>query len=224
MISVFGLDSRLTTGRKSILSGGWFPPLTGGYSLDSRKPLMLQIRLLPALAVLMASIMIIAIGCGSSNPEEEGFPQISDPGVVLSTDDLLATPFKKSSTYDTVGLPGASDVLYGFLRVGDGDPYDYEVRFYASHQQAVDQGTAMAIEGTGPDAILSEDDATYKDGVKNRRTIIGGGVGGGARSGIGPKFGNYAIFGNIVMLCQGSDAQQSIDRCALLAHELVPNE
>lgn len=185
---------------------------------------MLQIRLLPALAVLMASIMIIAIGCGSSNSEEEGFPQISDPGVVLSTDDLLATPFKKSSTYDTVGLPGASNVLYGFLRVGDGDPYDYEVRFYASHQQAVDQGTAMAIEGTGPDAILSEDDATYKDGVKNRRTIIGGGVGGGARSGIGPKFGNYAIFGNIVMLCQGSDAQQSIDRCALLAHELVPNE
>ena len=172
----------------------------------------------------MSSLAIIAGACGSGESDEVSFQKISDPGTVFTHADLLATPYKESSNYSTENLPGATDVSFGFLRVGSGDPYDYEMRFYESHQAAVDQGTAMAIEGSGPDAILSEDDATYKAGVKNRRTIIGGGAGGGARSGIGTKFANYAIFGNIVMLCQGSDPEISLERCGLMANTLHPSE
>jgi len=166
---------------------------------------------------------ILFAGCGSGESEEALFLQISDPGQIMTLDDLLATPYKELSNYSIEGLSGAIDVSYGFLRVGEGDPYDYEVRFYESHQAAIDQGTAMAIEGTGADAVLSEDDATYKAGVKNRRTIIGGyfdAIG----SGVGPKFGSYAIFGNIVMLCEGPDTETSLERCALLANELMPSE
>ncbi len=54
--------------------------------------------------------------------------------------------------------------------------------------------------------------------------IIGGGSGGGARSGIGPKFASYAIFGNIVMLCQGADPEMSLERCELMANTLAPSE
>jgi len=172
----------------------------------------------------MSSLAIIAGACGSSESDEVQFQKISDPGTVFTHADLLATPYKESSNYSTENLPGATDVSFGFLRVGSGDPYDYEMRFYESHQAAVDQGTAMALEGSGSDAILSEDDATYKAGVKNRRTIIGGGAGGGARSGIGPKFASYAIFGNIVMLCQGSDPEISLERCGLMANTLHPSE
>ena len=179
---------------------------------------------LPIFALLVASVAVFAVACGSSESEDELFPQISDPGSVFSLDELIATPYKEVSNYSTEGLPGASDVSFGFMKIGGGEPYDYEVRFYESHQAAVDTGTAMAIEGSGADAIISGDDATYKEGVKNRRTIIGGGVGGGARSGIGPKFASYAIFGNIVMLCQGSDPETSLERCALLANELMPSE
>lgn len=150
------------------------------------------------------------------------FPKVSDPGQTITVEMLRSTAFKESKEYSVEGLPGATIVIYGFLRVGDGDPYEYEVRFYESHDQAVDLGTALAIEGTGKTAILNADDATYKEGVKNRRVIIGSGVGGGARSGIGPKFGSFAIFGNVVMLCQGSGEAQSIERCALLANELIP--
>lgn len=174
------------------------------------------------LAISMSAILLA--GCGSGESEEAIFLQISDPGQIMTIEDLLATPYKELSNYSTEGLSGANNVSYGFLRVGEGDPYDYEVRFYDSHQAAIDQGTAMAIEGTGADAVLSEDDATYKSGVKNRRTIIGGGVGGGARSGIGPKFGTYAIFGNIILLCQGADPETSLERCALMANTLVPIE
>ncbi len=181
-----------------------------------------QLSLIIALA---STVLVTALAaCGSSESEEFIFPQISDPGSVFTIDDVKATGYKESSSYSTEGLPGAIDVSFGFLRVGGGDPYDYELRFYDSHQAAIDQGTAMAEEGTGADAILSEDDATYKDGVKNRRMIIGGGAGCGARSGIGPKFGTYAIFGNVIMLCQGSDPEVSLERCGLMANALVPGE
>ncbi len=173
---------------------------------------------------MMVAFAIASVACGSGESEEYLFLKISDPGVVFTLDDVMALGYKKSSTYSTEGLPGANEVYFGFLRVNGGGPYDYELRFYDSHQSAIDQGTAMAEEGTGEDAILSEDDATYKGGVKNRRTIIGGGVGGGARSGIGPKFGNYAIFGNIIMLCQGADPELSLERCGLMANALVSSE
>ncbi len=167
--------------------------------------------------------LILAGACGGDSGDGL-FQKLSDPDQVISPDLLLSTNFKQSKEYSIEGLPGASFVSYGFLRVGNGDPYEYEVRFYESHQQAIDLGTAPAIEGTGKTAVLDADEANYKEGVKNRRVIIGSGVGGGARSGIGPKFGGYAIFGNIVMLCQGSGEAQSIERCGLLANELVPSE
>lgn len=189
--------------------------------MSSKCPSLHRYRLLLVIAVISAAFVA---ACGSNETEEVTFPQISDPGSVFTIDDVKATGYKESSSYSTEGLPGVTEVSFGFLRIAGGDPYDYELRFYESHQAAIDQGTAMAEEGTGEDAILSEDDATYKDGVKNRRMIIGGGAGGGARSGIGPKFGTYAIFGNMIMLCQGSDPEVSLQRCGLLANALVPSE
>ncbi|SVA07909.1 uncharacterized protein METZ01_LOCUS60763 [marine metagenome] len=178
--------------------------------------------------LLQLSLLVLFLfalsACASTTDEEENFSQVSDPGQTFTLDDLLGTTFKQSSSYSTEGLPGSSNVSYGFLRIPGGDPYEYEVRFYTSHRQAVDLGTPLAIEGSGETAVLSKSDSTYKEGVKNRRMACGSGVGGGARSGICSKFGSYAIFGNIVMLCQGADKAQSVERCGLLATELMANE
>lgn len=167
-------------------------------------------------------ITMLALGACGGTSEEDSFVKISDPGQVVTIDMLHASSFKESKEYSLEGLPGATYVSYGFFKTGNRDAYDFEIRFYESHQQAIDLGTALAVEGSGKDAILDEREATYKEGVKNRRTIIGGGAGGGARSGIGPRFGGYAIFGNIVMLCEGNDEEQSIEHCSLLANELIP--
>ncbi|MCH7983168.1 MAG: hypothetical protein J4O01_04275 [Chloroflexi bacterium] len=180
-----------------------------------------RLRSFSSVIIGMLFVLISASACGGGSSDQL-FQQISDPGQTITVDTLRSTTFKESREYSVEGLPGATYVSYGFLRVGGRDPYEYEIRFYESHRLAVELGTALAIEGTGKTAILNADDATYKEGVKNRRVIIGSGVGGGARSGIGPKFGSYAIFGNIVMLCQGSDKAQSIERCGLLANELIP--
>ena len=58
-------------------------------------------------------------------------------------------------------------------------------------------------EVTGKDAVIAKSEATWKEGVKDRRTIGGPGSGGGGRSGTFPKYGNYSIYGNMVILCEG---------------------
>jgi len=192
--------------------------------LISKTTKALSIHYLTLFIALLTISTILITGCGSDASEDEVFPQISDPGTIFTLDDVLATPYKELNNYSTNQLPGATEASYGFMRIGGGEPYDYEIRVYDSHKAAVEQGTPMALEGTGKNAILSEDDATFKEGIKDRRIIIGGGVGGGARSGIGPKFASYAIFGNIVMLCQGSEPETSLERCGLMANALVPSE
>ena len=178
----------------------------------------------PAKTLALTSFCVLiltAIGACTSSPEAEVFPQISDHDQIITVSDLMSTGFKQYKEYSIDGLPGATYVSYGFFRLDNGDPYDYEVRFYSSHQEAVELGTAKAIEGSGKNAVLDRDEATYKEGVKNRRHSCGSGVGGGGRSSICVKFGSYAIFGNIVMLCQGSNEIQSIERCSLLAGALT---
>ncbi len=162
-------------------------------------------------AVALASLVIAACGSGGSDVE---FERIQDTGSVLTPENVFAAGFRESKTYSVEGLPGASDAMFGFWRASGGDPLDYELRFYASHGDAVSLGTAPAEEGTGDDAVLDAESATYKEGVQDRRTIIGAGGGGGARSGIGPKYADFVIYNNVVILCPGGQVEQSHERCA----------
>lgn len=174
--------------------------------------------------VLLAGIgllAMVAVACGSgSGGSAASFPQISASGATYALDDLMALGFKKSRTYPLDGLPGASEAIFGFWRIPNGDPVDFEVRFYNSHDDAVSLGKALAEDGSGDDAILDDSEATYQHGARDRRLIIGHGEGGGGRSGIGPKYADYAIFDNLVMLCQGGTSGQSLERCGLLANAL----
>ena len=172
---------------------------------------------------VMAAAILIACGStdgGSGDSAEQGFKQVMDVGDTFDPDDLSEIGFKKARSYDLEGLPGASEAIFGFWRIASGDPIDYEVRFYATHADAVELGIALAEEGSGADAILDADDATYKEGVKDRRMIVGSGIGGGARSGVGPRYGGYAIYGNMIMLCGGAAGEQALERCEELATAL----
>ena len=158
---------------------------------------------------------ISACGSGSDDAGGRGnhdFRPVSDTGVLFTPEDLAAVGYKTSKEYGVDGLPGATAAIFGFWRPTGGDPIDYEIRFYPSHAEAVDLGTASAEEGSGKDAVLNAERATYKEGVTDRRSVIGQ-----TPSGAGPKYADYAIFNNIVMLCAGADSGQSIERCGLLA-------
>ncbi len=179
-----------------------------------------------AFGVLISAVWGLS-ACGSDDDSSNGgevakagFQQVMDVSTVFTPEDLNKIGFKKSRSYNLEGLPGASDAIFGFWRIASGDPIDYEVRFYANHADALELGTELANEGSGADAVLDDDIATYKEGVKDRRMIVGSGIGGGARSGTGPRYGDYAIYGNVVMLCGGAAGEQALERCEELANAL----
>lgn len=177
--------------------------------------------LAPAVLAVIGILAMVATACGSvGSGSAASFAQISQFGATYTVDDLMALGFKKSRTYPLDGLPGATEAIFGFWRVPNGDPVDFEIRFYNSHDDAVSLGKALGEEGSGDDAVLDDTEANYQHGAKDRRIIIGHGAGGGGRSGIGPKYADYAIFDNLVMLCQGGTSGQSLERCGLLANAL----
>ena len=171
--------------------------------------------------------LLIPVACGQDAdapgraiPGEEAFQKVTPSDRVFTFDDLVAAGFKKSKEYDVEGLTAATGAWFGWWKPGGDDPVDIEVRFYRSHADAVEHGTAFAEEAPGEDAIINSNDATWKEDVRDRRSIIGGVPGGGARSGAGPKYPDYAIFANMVILCEGTTSDHSMERCESLVDAL----
>jgi len=181
-----------------------------------------------AAAGLAAVLLAAACGggadaSGTPAPEKRAFERVMSSDTVYAVDDFLGVGFKKSKHYDVEGLPEATDAWYGFCRV-DGNPVDYELRFYASYEDAVEYGTALAEEVVGDDAVLSSEKMTWKEGSNERRTIIGGGYGAEAYSGAAARYADFAIYGNVVMLCEGTGSAHSLERCEALVRALEGGE
>ena len=175
-----------------------------------------------ATLVILGFVSALILSCGGGS-DNDSVPKISTSGRIIFVDELLATSFKELREYGTDGLPGATAVIHGFLRDGS-DAFDYEVRFYESHAEAVEFGTPLAEEGSGRNAVIKEDDALYKEGIRDRRVVIGSLVGAIEGGSVGPKYGGYVIYENLILLCQGSGLEQSFERCGLLTKALQPVE
>jgi hypothetical protein len=172
-----------------------------------------------SVAILAVSALLWT-ACGGGESTAAADEQISDSGAVHSVESLPSIGFKQSRSYSLEGLPEATAAIYGFWRKPGRDPVDYEVRVYDSHADAIEFGVDLAREGSGDDAVLDDSAARYKAGIKDRRIITGAGSGGGARSGIRPRYANYAVIDNLVVLCQGGAESQSLERCAEFADAL----
>ena len=177
--------------------------------------------------VLLAVMVLVLAGCGSDSTLDEGFVQIRTAPDNYTVDDLKTFGFKTSKNYDVEGLPDALDAWKGFWGL---DPYarhDYEIRFYASHDLAVSSGKPMAIESTGPEFEASRETQTWTEGVKDRWQAQGvTDISGGAskQSKPRPTYPNWAILGNMVILCDGLDSEQSLIRCGELIDNFLPSE
>ena len=164
----------------------------------------------------IAALSIAAVACGSDGGgSSSGGPiaKIDATDRVYSIQDLLDAGFKKSKTYDVEGLPGATEVLYGFYGVDPYDRQEYEARFYTSHADASVVGIDYADEVTGPEAVILKDVQRWKVGLTERRQCAGNG---GHHSGKcdNPKYFDYVVVGNMVLLCQGKDSSTSLQACA----------
>ncbi len=178
------------------------------------KPLLTFLILIPTLIV----------GCGSteSNVADTTENRADEPATesrvlsidqTLSSEDLLSLGLKSGKQYDVATLPGGLEARVFFWRVND-VAVSYEARFYESHQDAVDLGTQFAEEGSGENAVTDPDDAVYKEGVRDRRTVFD------FRGTPRPKYGAYGIYGNMVILCEGRDDAEGWERCNTLIEAL----
>ena len=177
--------------------------------------------------VLLAMIVLVLAGCGSDSTLDEGFVQIRTAPDNYTVDDLKTFGFKTSKNYDVEGLPDALDAWKGFCGLDPYDRHDYEIRFYASHDLAVSSGKPMAIESTGPEFEASRETQTWTEGVKDRWQAQGvTDISGGAskQSKPRPTYPNWAILGNMVILCDGLDSEQSLIRCDALINNFLPSE
>ena len=169
------------------------------------------------LVALAVAAAITLVACGGGEPDAP-LERVIDDSRIFTVDDLRAAGMKASKQYDVAELPGGVDAWYGFVRDATG-PRDVEVRFYASHADAVALGTKLADEASGDDALVDEDTATWVVGVKDRIRLSSGGTAdlaawSGKRR---PNYADFVIFGNMVLLCQGDEPEQSV----VLCHELI---
>ena len=159
--------------------------------------------------VFVISILssVAVTGCGSGGDSDSAFSKVQADSVDRDLASFDSAGFKKARTYDVGELPGAVAAYMGYYQPADSEPVQYELRMYSDHATAVESGVTYAEEVTGADALLRSVDVRWEEGTKDRR-------GGGAFSdGLTPLYGDFAVFGNIIMLCEGRDSIQSLGRC-----------
>ncbi|MBT3996018.1 MAG: hypothetical protein HOF01_09475 [Chloroflexi bacterium] len=170
---------------------------------------------------LAAALLLMIIACGSSEPATP-LERVVDDSRVFTVSDLTAAGMKASKQYHVEELPGGIDAWYGFIRTEAG-PLDVEARFYASHVDAVELGTALAEAVSGDDADIEEDTTPWPEGYKDRQRMRSGGSSDlAAWSGQrGPNYADFVVYGNMILLCQGDEPDQSINTCYELINAVV---
>jgi len=151
--------------------------------------------------------------CGIDFSAEGLISRLEDTERKYTVADFEAIGFKLSKSYDVKGLEEASSAHYGFYGI---DPYkrlEYEARFYFSHEAAKSVGVDFANEASGAAASLYEDDQRWKEGLAQRRRCDSSGGHHVGRCGF-PKYFDYVVAGNMVLMCQGKDTLGSLKACA----------
>ena len=178
-----------------------------------------------AIAAGLLAVLLTVAACGGGGDGESGFQKITASESVFEIDDFLSIGFKKNKQYKVDELPGGLDAWAGFWGL---DPYsrkDYEIRFYASHDAAVELGPALAEEVTGDNAQAFRKNPTWKEGAKDRwQNAFTADLAASSLSGPSPKYGNYAIYGNILVLCEGVDSEQGLKHCEDLVVALTAGQ
>ena len=159
---------------------------------------MISKALVLCLVSLATALLVVSCGAedtasGELDTDGEVPPLITRSDQTFATDSFTQVGWKKSKQYDTATVPQATEIWYGFF-----NQRDIEIRFYKSHQDALEFGIPAAessIEG----AVKRSQGGRLLD------------FSGGSFS----AYADYLVAGNAVLLCE-------FDRstCELLLEQL----
>lgn len=140
-----------------------------------------------------------AISTGQPTNER---PRTTASDRIYHPDDLRNAGVKIARSYDVSELSGATAALNGFL-----NRKEYEARFYADFPRASGTGAAAAALVTGKDAAVTGK-VPWEEGATDRRKCVGG-----INANCVAKYGDFIVYGNLVLLCEGRDSATSLDTC-----------
>jgi hypothetical protein len=136
--------------------------------------------------LLGVALLMIAVACGSSDSGGSGGSASGDDDPIVTrsadtfdVDSFVNAGWKKSKEYSTETVPDSSAIWYGFYQ-----SQDVEIRFYASHADAI---------GPGMDAANSVVDRTPNSNLQGNALFSGD-----QRTG----YSDFMVAGNTVILCQ----------------------
>ena len=176
--------------------------------------------------IIIKSLIVLSIlfifSCSNNDDEKlkENIMDGSYDNLFLSKESFEKIGFKFNKDYNVENLPDAVSAVYGFWGLKSFDRLAYELRFYPSNKVAKESGIFYAEEVTGSDAILKKSEASWKEGIKDRSgpTFFGT---------ISPKYMDYVIFGNVIVLCPSekssavSGVSDPILNCSNMLNEVV---
>ncbi len=145
----------------------------------------LKMRTRPWLLLILILVLpVLLAACGSDSgaaaeTQAEDGPIVLRASDTFTVDSFVEGGWKKSKEFSTETVPLAASVWYGFY-----SQRDVEIRFYASHADAVTAGVESA--GAAVD--------------RSPNSNIGGGI--ITSAGNRTQYNDYLVAGNAVVLCQ----------------------
>ena len=130
--------------------------------------------------------VLIACGCQNSTSEDPSAKKgVGTSSILLSDrnftpDAFVKAGWKKSKQYDTITVPESTEIWYGFF-----NQKDIEIRFYKTHEAAVELGI--------PAATSSIEGAVKRSKGGKLLDFSGGSFTG---------YADYLVVGNTVLLCE----------------------
>ena len=173
--------------------------------------------------IAILTLAITLTSC-ASEPEFILIEKITDSDKNYTVKDFKEIKFKQSVEYDVQNLPNAISAYYGFIKNDQGEPNDYEIRFYESHKSAVENGEKYAKNISGENGCIKKECSFFLENLKHRQKVSEpSNVAGGAGNGIPiPKYQAYVIYGNFILLCPGYNQNEALKACTIIVKNLEP--
>ena len=173
----------------------------------------------PSWSVFLAAILMAFVAAcgtddgGAASGDQEIIPKVTATDRIYDVEDLRAAGAKASKEYDVSGLPGAISAWRALY-----NQKQFEARFYAGHRAAVDDGTEWADHVTGEDGVVVGDDVLLTEGASDRRRCSRSVEHSGCN--YSALYADYVILGNMILLCEGIDAEEAQLSCRALIDRL----
>tara|TARA_B100000949_G_scaffold227744_1_gene234474 strand:- start:316 stop:939 length:624 start_codon:yes stop_codon:yes gene_type:complete len=135
---------------------------------------------------------------------------------VLTFADFKLAGVKHGKDYNINGLPKAVSATLGFH-----DRKDVEIRFYPNHEIAIEQGVPIALEIVGPNVELKRESVTWSWPIADERACAARVPGGGRDCTNSPKYGDFIVYGNVIMFCEASTPSEAHTRCQAIIDALT---